>query len=114
MRRYYDIHVFQCTNQRPDGHARGSCAARGGVRLLNHMKDAAKGMDLGRVRINGSGCLDRCELGPVMVVYPEGTWYRAESISDVDEILTSHVQGGRVVERLMLTPDMGPKPPAES
>jgi (2Fe-2S) ferredoxin len=60
---------------------------------------------LERVRINASGCLDRCELGPTMVIYPEGVWYHYESREDVDEILETHlVQGGRV-ERLVLSPD---------
>ena len=65
-------------------------------------------MDLGRVRINASGCLDRCELGPAMVVYPEGVWYKYESEADVDEILESHLKNGRVVERLKLRFEDGP------
>lgn len=66
------------------------------------MKARAKELGLEKVRINSSGCLDRCELGPTMVIYPEGTWYRYETRADVDEILKVHlVENGRV-ERLML------------
>lgn len=106
---YYDAHVFACINERPEGHPRGCCKAGGAVRLRNYMKARAKELGIPGVRINQSGCLDRCELGPVMVIYPEGVWYRYDSAEDVDEILQRHlIEGGRV-ERLMLTPEDGPK-----
>ncbi|MEQ8508128.1 MAG: hypothetical protein RIF37_17475 [Rhodospirillaceae bacterium] len=65
-------------------------------------------MDIGRVRVNAAGCLDRCELGPVMVIYPDGVWYRYENETDVDEILSSHIKNGIVVERLKLKVEDGP------
>ena len=73
---FYKTHVFFCTNERPDGHPRGCCKARGSIKLRNYMKAKAKALGLDRIRINSSGCLDRCELGPTLVVYPEGIWYR--------------------------------------
>lgn len=73
------------------------------------MKDQAKKLGLGDVRINLSGCLDRCELGPNMVVYPDGVWYHYTSRADVDEILARHVRDGGRVERLMLKPEDGPR-----
>lgn len=103
-RPYYRRHVFCCTNVRPPGHERGCCHARDGTRLRNYMKARAKEMRLADVRINASGCLDRCELGPVMVVYPEGAWYSCRSAADVDEVLGSHVRDGIPVERLLLPP----------
>jgi (2Fe-2S) ferredoxin len=105
---YYQCHVFCCTNERPAGHERGSCARRGSVRLRNYMKARAKELGLNDVRINASGCLDRCELGPTMVIYPDGVWYRYASLEDVDEILVRHVVGGQPVQRLMLKPEDGP------
>ncbi|KEO57695.1 hypothetical protein SMB34_03010 [Thalassospira permensis NBRC 106175] len=69
------------------------------------MKVRAKELGLPMTRINTAGCLDRCELGPVMVIYPEGTWYRYETIEDIDTILNDHLVGGKVVERLRLSPD---------
>jgi len=105
---YYRLHVFACTNARPDGHARGSCAGRGGVKLRNYMKARAKELGIGGVRINSAGCLDRCELGPVVVIYPEGVWYKAQTVEDIDEILQTHVIGGGRVARLMLRPEDGP------
>lgn len=87
---------------RPEGHERGSCAQKGSERLRNYMKDKAKELGIKDTRVNSAGCLDRCELGPVIVIYPEGVWYRAETKSDIDEILISHVQNGKPVERLLL------------
>lgn len=103
---YFEAHVFCCTNRRPDGHKRGSCAAHGSEKLRDYMKVRARELGLdGRVRINAAGCLDRCELGPTLVVYPEGVWYVYQTTEDVDAILQTHlVEGGRV-ERLMLTPE---------
>lgn len=105
---YFRLHVFVCTNRRPDGHKRGSCAASGSEKLRDYLKSRAKELGLGGVRINSAGCLDRCELGPVMVVYPEGVWYAFHTPADIDEILDIHlVKGGRV-PRLMLGPDDQP------
>jgi (2Fe-2S) ferredoxin len=102
---YYDRHVFVCTNERPAGHPRGCCKGKGAEKLRNYMKVRAKELGLERVRINNAGCLDRCELGPTLVIYPEGVWYRPTSPADIDEILTTHLVGGARVERLMLHPD---------
>jgi (2Fe-2S) ferredoxin len=103
---FYSAHVFCCTNRRPDGHKRGSCAARGSEQLRNYMKAQAKEMGLEpNIRINSAGCLERCELGPTMVIYPEGIWYTYQTKEDIDEILQTHVVGGGRVERLMLLPD---------
>ena len=102
---YYKAHIFCCTNKRPPGHERGCCADKGSERLRNYMKNRAKEMGLKDVRVNGAGCLDRCELGPCIVIYPEGVWYSPKNEADVDEILTTHVQNGGLGERLMLTPD---------
>ena len=99
---YYDAHLFVCCNRRPDGHPLGSCAARGSEKLRDYMKARAKEMGLSRVRVNTAGCLDRCELGPCVVIYPEGVWYRVTSPADVDAILERHVRdGGRVPELLL-------------
>ena len=106
---FYKCHVFCCTNVRPENHPRGSCARKGSVALRDEMKAMAKAMGLKRVRINTAGCLDRCELGPTMVIYPEGVWYRYESVADLEEILNVHVKGGGRVERLMMKPDDAPK-----
>lgn len=99
---FFDAHVFVCCNRRPDGHPRGSCAASGSERLRDYMKARAKELGLSRVRINSAGCLDRCELGPCVVIYPEGVWYRVGSPADVDRVLAEHVQAGGRAAELML------------
>ena len=105
---FYRRHVFCCVNERPAGHPLGCCKAKGSEQLRNYLKARVKEMGLIGVRVNASGCLDRCELGPTMVIYPEGVWYHYDSQADLDEILETHlIRGGRV-RRLMLTPDQKP------
>lgn len=99
---FYDTHIFVCTNRRADGHKRGSCAARGSEALRDYMKARAKEMGFSAVRVNSAGCLDRCELGPCVVMYPEGVWYRVDSRDAVDAVLETHLRdGGRVTEQLL-------------
>ena len=99
---YYEAHVFCCTNRRPAGHPRGCCAEKNGDALRDHMKSRAKELGLKNVRVNNAGCLDRCELGPTLVIYPEGVWYSCATTQDIDEVLETHLQKGGRVERLML------------
>lgn len=107
---YYNAHVFCCTNRRVAGHPRGSCADRGSEALRDYMKGRARQLGIENVRINNAGCLDRCELGPTVVIYPEGVWYSCPTKEDIDEVLQKHlIEGGRV-ERLMLhTADKTPE-----
>jgi (2Fe-2S) ferredoxin len=93
---------------RPDGHPRGCCAAGGSEKLRGYLREKAKQMGIENIRGNASGCLDRCELGPNMVIYPEGVWYHYETTADIDEILETHVKNGGRVERLMLQPEQLP------
>jgi (2Fe-2S) ferredoxin len=105
---FYSRHVFMCVNERPAGHPRGCCKAKGSDRLRNYLKARARELGLNDVRINQAGCLDRCELGPTMVIYPEGVWYSPKTTADIDAILERHlVAGGRAPE-LMLKPEDGP------
>ena len=100
---FYKHHVFFCMNTRDDGRA--SCGERCAQAAQQHAKKRIKQLDLngaGKVRINQAGCLDRCEEGPVLVVYPEGTWYTYVDNSDIDEIIDSHLIGGKPVERLKI------------
>ena len=99
---FFEAHLFVCCNRRPDGHVRGSCAASGSEKLRDYMKARAKEMGLAGVRVNTAMCLDRCELGPCMVIYPEGVWYRINSPADVDAVLEQHVGAGGRATALML------------
>jgi (2Fe-2S) ferredoxin len=101
---FYEAHVFCCTNDRGADAVRPSCARRGAVELRDYMKKQAKSAGLRKIRINASGCLDRCELGCTMVIYPEGVWYTYHSRADVDEIIETHLRKNERVQRLLLHP----------
>ncbi len=100
----FEMHLFVCTNERKEGHPRGCCAAKGSEAIRERLKSMVAEHGLkGRVRVNAAGCLDQCEHGVTVVVYPEGVWYGFVTPDDVDEVFQSHVVEGRVVERLRLT-----------
>jgi (2Fe-2S) ferredoxin len=102
---YYQRHLFFCTNQRPDGAERPSCGLCDSARMRAYVKARIKSLGLagaGQVRVNTAGCLDRCEQGPCLVVYPDEVWYTYVDEDDLDEIIESHLVGGRPVERLRL------------
>jgi (2Fe-2S) ferredoxin len=102
----FEKHLFICGNQRVPGHPRGCCDPQGAAELQKTFKKklAERGLR-GRVRANQSGCLDQCEHGPNLVVYPEGIWYGHVTVGDVDEIIDSHIVGGQPVERLVMRED---------
>lgn len=100
---YYKHHVFFCTNQRGNGET--SCQDFNSAEMRDYAKQRCKELGLHKdqqVRINNAGCLNRCELGPVVVIYPEATWYTWVDKDDIDEIIESHLVNGKPVERLLL------------
>jgi (2Fe-2S) ferredoxin len=100
---YYQRHVFFCCNQRDDGRA--CCAAKNAAAMRDYAKGRVKELGLdgeGKLRVNQAGCLDRCEEGPCIVVYPEAVWYTYVDRADIDEIIREHLQNGRIVERLRI------------
>jgi len=104
---YYRHHIFFCLNQR---NGEPCCADHRAQEAFDRCKQQVKARGLsgpGQVRVNKAGCLDRCAAGPVAVVYPEGTWYTYVDSSDIDEIVESHLQDGKVVERLLTPPHLG-------
>lgn len=99
----FERHIFVCCNQRDPGHARGSCDPYAEERLHQAFKKALSVRGLkGRVRANKAGCLDQCEHGPTVVVYPDEVWYGGVTEEDVDSIVDEHIAGGRPVARLRL------------
>jgi (2Fe-2S) ferredoxin len=100
---YCRRHVFFCCNQRAAPER--CCANEGALDCQQYAKARVKALGLsgpGQVRINKAGCLDRCEEGPVLVVYPEAVWYTYIDRSDIDEIIDRHVVNGEIVERLRI------------
>jgi len=105
---YYERHIFFCLNERKNGEQ--SCAQYAAQEGFEHCKSRVKKEGLagpGKVRVNKAGCLDRCAGGPVAVVYPDAVWYSYLDTADIDEIVDSHLKDGRVVERLVLSRDVG-------
>lgn len=99
---YYRYHLFFCTHRREEG---GCCGGLGAQSMRDYAKAQVKAKGLagpGGVRINNAGCLDRCSQGPVIVVYPEGTWYTYVDKDDIDEIIESHLINGEPVQRLTI------------
>ena len=98
----FDKHLFICCNRREPGHPRGSCDPAGSEALQKAFKAALAQRGVTRVRANKSGCLDQCEKGPTVVVYPDTVWYGRVTLDDVDEIVDQHIIGGRPVKRLLM------------
>ena len=100
---HYERHVFICTNRRDPGNPKGDCASKGSEAIREAFKKGLHERGLkGRMRANAAGCLDQCEHGVTCVVYPEQVWYGHVTVEDVNEIIESHLVGGRPVERLVL------------
>ena len=98
----YKKHIFVCINERPPDSPKGCCASGGGsdiryefVKLINE-----HGLK-GKVRSNKSGCLDACEVGPAVVIYPGGLWYTGVTVNDVPEIFEKSVLNDKPVDRLL-------------
>jgi (2Fe-2S) ferredoxin len=100
----YNPHIFMCLDEKGIGSGRGCCADKGVMELFAHMRGYAKQNGVTGIRINRSNCLDRCELGPIMVVYPEGTWYAVRTKEDVEKIVRNHIIEGHRVEQLVVQP----------
>ena len=99
----FEKHIFICGNQRPPGAPRPCCDPAGQTELQKSFKEKLAELGLkGRVRANQSGCLDQCEHGPNLVVYPDAVWYGRVTLADVDEIIESHIVGGKPVERFVM------------
>jgi (2Fe-2S) ferredoxin len=97
-------HVFACYTQRPAGHPRGSCGEQGAQPLWDRLSKKIEAERLSDVGFTAAGCLGFCRAGPLLVVYPEGVWYAPRTVDDVDEIVTTHLKGGELVERLVIVP----------
>jgi (2Fe-2S) ferredoxin len=99
----FQQHLFVCSNQRPAGHPRGCCEAGGGTAIRDALKQAIKERGLqSEIRANQAGCLDQCEWGPVIVIYPQGVWYGRVTLADVPRIVEETLVGGRIIEDLRI------------
>ena len=110
---YYAAHLFFCTHRRSEEYQRRGCGHFDAERMAKALKAVVKERGLNKdVRVNTAGCLHRCRHEPVLVIYPDGAWYRFESEADLLEILETPVVGGGRVDRLLL-PGREEEPPAQ-
>jgi (2Fe-2S) ferredoxin len=99
----FDKHILICENVREEGHPRGSCGTKNSPELVEAFKKRLKQLGLNSfVRANKSGCLDACEFGPVVLVYPGQYWYGGVKIEDVEEIIQQHIINNKPVEKLLI------------
>jgi (2Fe-2S) ferredoxin len=99
----FTSHIFVCCNQRKEGHKRGCCDPGGSGELRSAFKSELKHRKLGStVRANEAGCLDQCELGPTVVIYPQAIWYGGVTLEDVPRIIEETIIGGRVLDDLLI------------
>ncbi len=100
---FFEKHVFICTNRRDPSNPKGSCAAKGSEAIREEFKKQIYERGLkGRMRANAAGCLDQCENGCTVVIYPEQVWYGHVKPEDVSEIIEEHLVKGNIVERLLM------------
>lgn len=93
MSQFYEKHIFVCENIREGENARVSCGKQNTKKIREYMKQKLKQVcPEKRIRVNMSGCLDRCELGPISVSYPDGEWFCLKEEKDVDAFISSFVQ----------------------
>ncbi len=101
----YDKHIFICTNERKNS-TRKSCGEAHGLELVSKFKEELKSRNIDlKIRVQKAGCLDICDFGPTLVVYPEGIFYVGVTVNDVTEIIEEHLLHNRPVERLRLAKD---------
>ncbi len=99
----FQRHVFVCINERSADNPKGCCKAKGGVEVRDALKKELSARGIKKlVRANNAGCLDQCEHGVTVVVYPEQVWYGHVTVDDIGELVDRHLVGGEVVDRLLL------------
>ena len=99
-------HIFICSNRREPGNARGCCDPEGNDALRSAFRAELKKHQLGSlVRANKAGCLDQCELGPTVAIYPQGLWYGHVTLDDVPRRVQETIVGGRLLEDLLIPAD---------
>ena len=101
MSLFYKKHIFFCTNIREDKNKR-SCGSNEVVALRKYMKERIKESGIRNVRVNTSGCLNRCKKGPLMVIYPEGVWMKVTTKQDIDLIIEKYIKDNRLVKSLII------------
>ena len=98
----FEKHIFICTNDRGENSSRQSCGNCGGLDIRMKFVKLINDSGLkGKVRANKSGCLDICEQGPAIVIYPKGFWYLGIVEKNIEKIFKYSVIGDEPVPELI-------------
>ena len=96
----FRFHLFICTQQKPEGVT--SCPASGSFAVLDAMEREIQARGFSEdVQLTTCGCMGLCDEGPMMVVYPEGVWYRRIQPTDAGEIVDTHLGRRKPLDRLV-------------
>ncbi|MEQ8155855.1 MAG: 2Fe-2S ferredoxin [Clostridiaceae bacterium] len=96
-------HIFVCASCRINGTQKGYCHSKDSVSIIQRFMEEIDDRDLSsEVMVTNTGCFAICDKGPIVVIYPEGTWYGSVTPDDVEEIMDKHIEGGEKVERLLI------------
>jgi (2Fe-2S) ferredoxin len=100
-----DIHLVMCSSSRLAGHPKGGCQARNAPQLVQYLQQEVADRDLPGVLVTNTGCLQLCEHGPILIVYPTGHWYGPiDSQDKIDQVLDA-IEQGTVVAALLVNAD---------
>ena len=102
MSTFYKKHIFFCTNQRKEKNKR-SCGSEEVNSLRLYMKEQIKLSRIKGIRVNSSGCLNRCKRGPLMVIYPEGVWLKVTNKKDIDLIIKNYIKKDKLIKKLLIS-----------
>jgi len=96
-------HIFVCASCRVNGTQKGFCYSKGSVDLISRFMEEIEERDLSsEVMVTNTGCFGICDRGPIVVIYPEGTWYGNVTEDDVETIMEQHIEGGKIVKELQI------------
>ena len=98
-------YVFVCINERPEGHPRGSCAAKASIDVFNAFREETGARRMETVKVVFTGCLEPCMVGPTVLVHPDDVWYGGVTVDDVPMIVEQHLERGDPVEFLRIGPE---------
>ena len=102
MNSFYKKHIFFCTNQRKEKNKR-SCGGEEINYLRSYMKEKIKASGIKAIRVNTAGCLNRCKKGPLMVIYPEGIWFKVTNKQDIDLIIEKYIKENKLPKKLLIS-----------
>ena len=102
MSHNFRLHAFVCTNQRDPTKTRECCASKNSLDIMTRLKRAVRAAGIKDVRVNKSGCLDKCEYGISCVVYPDGIWYTIPDDDAGIADIVEHLAGGKVAEKYLM------------